>query len=148
MYAAEHYELAPDVRVEGGETVSNSCFRRVIVQAASPKRSIELFLSPDQRFLTESLLDTSLSPAIERRRAARVAQAALLAERSPSSGPEDAAVTVVEFSDFQCPFCRRAADALAEIPAGDRGGVRVVFKRSAIAIDSAKITRSMARTIC
>jgi|SRR5271157_1498711 len=128
MYAAEHYELAPDVRVEGGETVSNSCFRRLTVQATAPRRTIELFLSPDQKFLTESLFDTSLDPAVERRRAARVAQAALLAVRSPSRGPETAPVTVVEFSDLQCPFCKRAADALANLPEDLRERVRVVFK--------------------
>jgi protein-disulfide isomerase len=38
-------------------------------------------------------------------------------------------VTVVEFSDFQCPFCKRAADALAEIPEDLRDSVRVVFKQ-------------------
>jgi len=128
MYAAEHYELAPDIRVEGGETVSNSSFRRVTVQAVAPKRSIELFLSPDQRFLAESILDTTLDPSVERRRVARATQAALLAEGSASLGPEDAAVTVIEFSDFQCPFCKRAADALAQMPESEREGVRFVFK--------------------
>ena len=98
------------------------------------RRSIGLFLSPDQRFLTESLLDTSLDPAIERRPAARVAQVALIADGSPSQGRKDAPVTVVEFSDFQCPFCKRAADALASVPEGEREDIRVVFKQRPLAM--------------
>jgi protein-disulfide isomerase len=47
----------------------------------------------------------------------------------PSFGPEDAKVTVVEFSDFQCPYCSRAASAVDEIKKkyGDR--VRFVFRQ-------------------
>jgi protein-disulfide isomerase len=133
-YAALKYDLAPDLRVEGGETLPNSCFRRLIIQAASPKRLLELFLSPDQRFLAESLLDTSIDPALERRRAAAVVNADLLAGPAPSHGPKSAPVTVVEFSDFQCPFCKRAADALANLPEDMRNDVRVVFKQRPLAM--------------
>jgi hypothetical protein len=66
-YAAEQYELAPDDRVDGVETIAKSCFRRVTVQSVAPKKAIVLYLSPDQRFLSETLLDTSVSPAIEHR---------------------------------------------------------------------------------
>lgn len=47
---------------------------------------------------------------------------------APSRGDEDAAITIVEFSDFQCPFCNRVEPTLAQIEKeyGDR--VRVVFK--------------------
>ncbi len=45
---------------------------------------------------------------------------------APCLGPGDAEVTVVEFSDFECPFCRKAAPMVHEVAA--RPGVRVCFK--------------------
>lgn len=51
-----------------------------------------------------------------------------VAADDPSIGPANAPVTVVEFSDFQCPFCQRVVPTIKEIKAryGDR--VRVVWK--------------------
>lgn len=45
-----------------------------------------------------------------------------------SKGPENAPVTVVEFSDFQCPACRVAHPALAAIADKYPDRVRVVFR--------------------
>ncbi len=47
---------------------------------------------------------------------------------APSRGPVDAPVTIVEFSDFQCPFCRRAAETLKAILDHYGPQVRVVFR--------------------
>jgi len=47
---------------------------------------------------------------------------------SPARGPSDAWVTVVAFSDFQCPFCARALPTLEQLLADYPADVRVVFK--------------------
>jgi len=50
------------------------------------------------------------------------------AGNSPTMGPEDAAVTIVEFSDFQCGFCKRGSDTMKELMAMYPDDVRLVFK--------------------
>ncbi len=49
-------------------------------------------------------------------------------EDSPVRGNDAASVTVVEFSDFQCPFCNRAAPIVTKLLAEFEGQVRLVFK--------------------
>jgi protein-disulfide isomerase len=47
---------------------------------------------------------------------------------SPARGPATAPVTIVEFADFQCPYCARAEEALREVRARYGDKVRVVWK--------------------
>ncbi|HEX9243994.1 MAG TPA: thioredoxin domain-containing protein [Anaeromyxobacter sp.] len=49
---------------------------------------------------------------------------------SPVKGPADALVTIVESSDFECPFCKRAAPTLKSLEEQYRGKVRFVFKHN------------------
>ncbi|MFO0726617.1 MAG: thioredoxin domain-containing protein [Myxococcota bacterium] len=43
-------------------------------------------------------------------------------------GANAAPVTVVIFSDFECPFCKKATDRIADLEAANHGNVRFVFK--------------------
>jgi protein-disulfide isomerase len=45
----------------------------------------------------------------------------------PAMGSQDAAVTVVEYMDYNCPYCRKMAPDLVELAATDHR-VRIVFK--------------------
>ncbi len=43
-------------------------------------------------------------------------------------GPKNAPVTIVEFSDFQCPFCRKVEDTLSEVRKKFADKVRLVYR--------------------
>jgi protein-disulfide isomerase len=46
----------------------------------------------------------------------------------PARGPADAKLTVVLFSDFECPFCRRVEPSLTQLEQAFPGQVRIVWK--------------------
>ncbi len=47
----------------------------------------------------------------------------------PYRGPEDALVTLVEFSDFECPFCRRTQPILDRIEENYGDRIRLVYRQ-------------------
>jgi protein-disulfide isomerase len=55
-------------------------------------------------------------------------RAAVDAARGPSKGSAAAPITIVEFSDFQCPYCRKGADTLKRIEERYGDKVRIVFR--------------------
>lgn len=55
---------------------------------------------------------------------------------SPSVGPRNAKVTIVEFSDYECPFCAKAATAIHRILENHSQTVRLVFKHSPLPMHS------------
>jgi protein-disulfide isomerase len=50
------------------------------------------------------------------------------AGNAPSVGPKNAPVQIVEFSDFQCPFCSRVVPTVKQIEEKYKGKVRVAFR--------------------
>jgi len=68
--------------------------------------------------------------------AGATAQAAPAAEQkfnvevgnAPARGPKNAPVTIVEWSDFQCPFCSRVEPTLKQIESDYKGKVRIIWK--------------------
>ncbi|HEU5077170.1 MAG TPA: thioredoxin domain-containing protein [Polyangiaceae bacterium] len=70
---------------------------------------------------------------------------------SPAIGPDDAVVTIVEFSEFQCPFCRRVRPTLDKLRERFPNDVRVVFKHLPLpfhehALPAARVSAEVFRT--
>jgi protein-disulfide isomerase len=56
-------------------------------------------------------------------------RAEVAADGFPSKGPASAPVTIVEFSDFECPFCSRVVPTLEQVQQKYGDQVRLVFRQ-------------------
>ncbi|MBM9501789.1 DsbA family protein [Leptospira sp. 201903071] len=52
----------------------------------------------------------------------------ILTGNNPSLGPEKAKVTIIEFSDFECPYCKRSQDVNSQLRAKYKDQIRWVFR--------------------
>jgi protein-disulfide isomerase len=104
-----------DVGIEGLLEVD------VAVKIGQNEQTGKVYVTKDGKYLVRGeVSDLSKDPMVETR-------AQLDTKDSPSLGPANAAVTVVEFSDFECPVCRALHDALrGMLP--NYPQLRVVFK--------------------
>jgi protein-disulfide isomerase len=95
----------------------------VTLDDGKDKRNQPLFISKDMRYLVEgSLFNLNGDPRADIVRLISV-------KDQPTQGPESAAVTLVEYSDLECPVCARMQEELEKdiVPKyGDK--LRVVFK--------------------
>jgi protein-disulfide isomerase/uncharacterized membrane protein len=79
--------------------------------------------------------------------AAPVAQIDLA--NAPMRGPADAPVTVVEYSDFLCPYCRQLAQALAGFVPQAGGRIKIYYKNYPLESScNPKISRSIHTGSC
>lgn len=80
--------------------------------------------------LSSEEIAASLKKEAEEEEQAAAERAVKLADesqRSPVRGNAQAAVTVVEFSDFECPYCRRGFSTMNELMAKHADDVRFVY---------------------
>lgn len=53
---------------------------------------------------------------------------------APVKGPDNAKITIFEFSDFQCPYCARSQTALNQVYKEHEGNIKIVFKHLPLSI--------------
>ncbi len=93
----------------------------VEVKVGENQQTGKVYVTKDGKYMFRGeLSDLSKDPMAENR-------AQLQTKDSPSLGPANATVTLVEFSDFECPVCRALHDALRGMLA-NYPQLRVVFK--------------------
>ena len=118
---------ATKVAVTSEQILAGSCYHRLTLTMTGAKGEFVMYLSPDQRFLTSTVYDLSINSQEELARIAENVTQLFMRDRSPrfaDSGP----VTLVEFVDFQCPYCKRFANWYSELPDALRSQTTLVFK--------------------
>lgn len=121
-FAWRNLQLNVSARIDGTRTADG--LWRVTLDSITEAGTVPLEgeIDPQGRaffFGTFRRLDGDISA----QRAASLSPHAALA---PSLGPESARVTIVEFSDFECPSCRRSSGLGERIAAEHEGQVRYV----------------------
>lgn len=51
-----------------------------------------------------------------------------ITKASASIGPKDAPITLIEYSDFECPFCKKGMDTVEELRKKYKGKIKFVYK--------------------
>jgi protein-disulfide isomerase len=130
-YVTKKYKLqgSSAVTVIGEQLDKATCYRQLTFEGKSPFRTwdLTLYLSPDQRFLAPELFDTGIDPIEEERRKNEKLMTDLVSNKGASKGPDNARVTIVEFSDFECPYCRKFADTVKQLTPAEMEHIRIVF---------------------
>src|SRR6266581_5827692 len=125
-YLRHLYAFGPDVQVIVGplkESPVEGIFETNIdVTIGENKEAAKFYVSKDGRFLIRGeLSDMTKDPLAENLAQIRMTDA-------PALGDAKAPVTIVEYSDFECPVCRNLHDAVRGMLPNYAGKVRVIFK--------------------
>jgi len=125
-YLRHLYAFGPDVQLVVGPPkptpVEGLLQTNIDLTIDGNKQAVKFYVSKDGKFLFQGeLSDITKDPLAQNR-------AQIQMNDAPSLGDPKAPVTLVEYSDFECPVCRNLHDALRGLLPNYAGKVRVVFK--------------------
>lgn len=125
-YLRHLYAFGTDVPISVGspkETSVEGLMETTInVTIGENKETVKFYVSKDGKYLFRGeMSDMTKDPLAENRSQIQMKDA-------PTLGDPKAAVTLVEYSDFECPVCRSLHDVLRGMLPNYAGKVRVIFK--------------------
>ena len=88
------------------------------------RQTVPVFISGNGKFLVlgTEIYDTTVDPQKE-------IMEKISLKDVPIKGADNAKVVIVEYSDFQCPFCKRGKDMIPQILKDYNGKVKIAYKQ-------------------
>ena len=127
-YYRKKNNVAPQLKVTVQGLKDSTNFKgskegTIVVGEGPAAKSTGFVASPDMKWVVfGDLVDTTVDPA-------KAVMAKIDLKDEPFEGAKDAKVTIVKYSDFQCPFCKRGYDTIEnEVLKQYDGKVKYYFK--------------------
>jgi protein-disulfide isomerase len=125
-YLRDLYAFGPDVKLIVGplkeSPVAGVQETNIDVTIGENKQAVKFYVSKDGKYLFRGeLSDLTKDPLADNLAQIRINDA-------PALGDPKAPVTIVEYSDFECPVCRNLHDVLRGMLPNYGAKIRVVFK--------------------
>lgn len=114
--------------------VTGTCFWQISVSVPNSDRHWVLYLSPDRRFLSGTLLDISTDPVDEEKQLSVQLKEQAEKDRAPTRGSDAALVNVVVFSDFQCSYCAAFSEIAERYRRQNPERIRLVFRNLSLLV--------------
>lgn len=128
-YLQKHFKIPNDEQIKLGPAVKTSIddllARQLTVsnQQGQTVTTTVFFDKNEDKAIIGQYIDTSTDPW------GRVSMSAVTLDDRPTQGPATAPVTIVEFADFECPFCAHAFSEIETlVNTTYKGKVKVIFK--------------------
>jgi len=108
-----------------GGAISEEQVREIVKQVIkeNPKLifdTVNNYVKEQQKKKQEQALEASFKNRIKD----------VISKNNPTKGPEKAPITIIEYTDFQCPYCTRGAETIHRIMEMYPNEVRLVFKNN------------------
>jgi protein-disulfide isomerase len=124
-YVRKSFNVPPSVGIAIKDSPKSSIqgLREIRIEFTTERgpQTQEAWITPDNRLIVGRLFDLTVDPYKKNLDKIDLANA-------PTTGPSDAKVTIVEYSDFQCPYCSQAHGTIDQLLQQYQGKVKLVYK--------------------
>jgi protein-disulfide isomerase len=129
--AARKFSTEPNLPAINHEAiVKGSCYLQLFLDLPNSRSHVSVFVTPDRRYISPVLWDIAEDIVNEDVKLTQELKVYDEEDHPPVIGLTDSPVTVVAFSDFQCPYCATFSQILNQYMKDHPGKLRVVFRNS------------------